>query len=170
MILKRIWLNFKVKKIEKNRNYVSAFDFKKSKNFALIYSLEESNDTELINNLVADLKTEGKEISILAYCRKKKKISTKHPVFDSSDISVFGNYNSENLKKFIDQNFDVAISLVRKRHYLIDFLLAQIKSKCRIGISKNGSRNQFEMVLILDEAINSKEIIKYLKMIQNNER
>lgn len=168
-MLKKIWIKLITNSVEKKRDQNVDSIKKRSNSIGLIYSIDQSMDDELIEDLVSDMKADGKQVSVLAFCKNKKNTSSKYSIFDSSDIGFFGKYLSDDLISFTEQQYEFAINLDQKRHYLTDYLFANLNAKCRVGITEEENRNHLEMILKFGNPIKSQEIIKYLKMIQSNE-
>ncbi|MFT6865598.1 MAG: hypothetical protein ACJA08_000421 [Cyclobacteriaceae bacterium] len=172
-MLKKIWINYLIKKYDNNRAFESSVDFKKSIKIAIIFSIRNNDNFQNIEELISELSLEGKEIRTLAYVKNKHKSTHNqpYPLFDSKDISFFGEIKSDRLDFFMNQSYDIVVCLDKNENYLVDYLLSQIKSKCRVGLTDATRNNCFEMIIKSDkeEAFNSQEILKYLKMIQSNE-
>ncbi|MFY0598682.1 MAG: hypothetical protein JXR03_03350 [Cyclobacteriaceae bacterium] len=169
MMFRKPWIKYKIKRNEKKRGIPKAVDFNKSTKIGFIFS--EDSDSSSVKNILDDLSAEGKEISTLAFCKNKSKITLKHPVFDTKDVSTFGDFKSEELDAFMKQKYDIVFCPDSDEHYLIHYLLSKVNAKCRVGITDKNEKNHFEMILRKTKGapLKSREVLKYLKMIQSNE-
>ncbi len=170
-MLKKIWIKYLINKNEKKRDIESNLDFNKSKKIALIFTHSNAINLENIDEIISDVRAERKEISVIAYVKDKRKSTISFPQFDSKDITLFGKMKSEHLDFFMNQTYDLILCPDKNENYLVDYLLSQIKTKCRVGMTDTKRHNHYEMIIkseIPDE-LDSKEILKYLKMIQSNE-
>lgn len=168
-MFKHALLKFKTKRLLKKRKEEEMTDYKSSQKIALIVS-DEFEDEESIKKIIKQLKNEGKEISILFFCHNIKKKSTELPHFHAGDISITGQINNDDLNFFLNQHYDFALCFDRSRHYLIDYVFSQIKSKCRVGIMVP-ARNQLFDMMVHSSDISipmSTEVVRYIKMIQPN--
>jgi len=166
-MIKKAIIEYKTRKLLKRRSEQPMTDFASSQKIAIIYSDLFENEAN-IDDVVKKLKSEGKEISILVFCHNIKKKTTDLPNFHSGDISFSGDIKNEKLDFFLKQNYDFAICFDQSRHYLIDFVFAHLKAKCRVGVMTPARDHLFEMMVhSTDQSIPiSGEILRYLKMIQ----
>ncbi|MEP4534516.1 MAG: hypothetical protein ABJ004_15600 [Cyclobacteriaceae bacterium] len=169
-MLKKPFITYKINQSEKKRSFSKSFDFAKSKKIALVFNSASTKNAEQIIKINSTLKAEGKEISTLAFCKNRKKSTLTYPLFDTKDIGAFGSYKTEELNAFMKQDYDMVLCADESDHYIIRYILSQIKASCRIGLSLQDAMPQYEMIIKSEaENIRVEEVLKYLKMIHSNE-
>ncbi|WP_258105058.1 DUF6913 domain-containing protein [Marinoscillum sp. MHG1-6] len=170
-MLKQYVINYKTQRQEKRRDHSNHTSFAKAKKIGLLFTELPQTDIENIQKIISDLNAEGKEISTLAFCKSKEKSSQEFPLFDTKDISAFGQIQSEELTSFIDDDFDFLICLDNKKNYLVQYVMAHTKAKCRVGFYKADHFHQFEMIIQGNDEgkAGSEDILRYLKMIRSND-
>lgn len=166
-MLKKALINIKTRSNLKKRPQTHPVSFMESKKIAIIYSDEFESESRL-NTIVKELEEEGKSISLMVYCHDIKKKTTSLPFFTSKDISLAGEMAKDELKSFVQQEYDFALCFDQSSHYLIDYTFSLLKAKCRIGLQSPDREHFFEMMIHSESADTplSSEVLKYLKMVQ----
>ncbi|MEO9474482.1 MAG: hypothetical protein ABJG41_03080 [Cyclobacteriaceae bacterium] len=169
-MLKKPLITYKINRSENKRSFNKSFDFAKAKKIALVFNAASAKDAEQIIKINSALKAEGKEISTLAYCKSRKKSTLTYPLFDTHDISAFGSYKTEELNSFMKRDYDMVLCADESDHYIVRYILSQIKANCRVGLSMQEAKPQYEMIIKSEaQDIRVEEVLKYLKMIHSNE-
>lgn len=166
-VLKKLFLKYKTKVRIKNRTLQQNNNFEESAKIALFYS-DRFPDQKGIENLIAELKAEGKEVNVLVFYHDRKNISTSRLHLTIQDVSFSGQVNKEEVSFFLKQNYDFAICLDMTNYYAIDYIFSLVQARCRIGIMHPDKKNLFEMIVLADkkETDLCREVLKYLKMIR----
>lgn len=169
-MLKRTIITYKTGKNIKHHRPQEMIDFKSSNRFAIIYS-DQFEKEDNLKEMIKDLEGLGKEVNVMVYCHQPKKKITDLPFYTSLDINYSGQINSSELQSFVDQSYDFALCLDESRHFLIDYVFSLIKSKCRVGTNGQEQANRFDLMIhsSKENIPLCSEVIRYLKMIQNNE-
>ena len=169
--LKKVWIKHLTKKHENRRAQANSVDFGKSKKIGLLFFENPKENLDVIDNIMDDLKVEGKEIVTLALCKNKKHSLQKYPIFEFGDIDFFGTIKSSIVNDFINQDFDFLVCLDKNPNTVMNYLLSRLNAKCRLGIRAEHENEHYEFILKKEEglAIKSSDILKYLKMIKSNE-
>lgn len=171
IFIKKFWIQYLTKKHEQHRAQAHPVDFNKSVKIGVLFTENVKEAQDNIDNIIRDLKSEGKEISTLAFCKNKKQSIQKYPIFGSKDVGIFGGFKSEMVSEFINQQFDFVVCLDLKIGTSMKYLLSQLKSRCRVGIHHEKHNSHFELIIRTEnkEEPTSLDVLKYLKMIQSNE-
>lgn len=169
-MLKKAIVNYRTQANLKKHKPQEMMDFMTSIKFAIIYSDLFENENKL-DEITRELKSLGKEVSVMAFCHQPKKSITKSPFFTSLDIKYNGSIKSADLSTFLSDQYDYALCLDESGHFLIDYVFSLIKSKCRVGLNSDEKFRHYDLMIhsANDKASLSSEVIRYLKMIQNNE-
>lgn len=171
IFLKKLWIEHLTKNLENNRAQAHPVDFSKSSKIGVLFTENIKENQNNIDNIIHDLKSEGKEITTLAFCKNKNLSIQKYPIFGSKDVGFFGGFKSEIVSEFINQKFDFVVCLDKKMGTSMQYLLSQLQTRCRVGIHNHKTNDHFELIIRTDDSSEptSRDVLKYLKMIQSNE-
>lgn len=169
-MLKKTIVTYKTNKLLRQHHSESMMDFKVSQRFAIVCS-DQFEKEDNLKEIVRDLEGLGKEVNTMTYCHQPKKQITGLPFFTSLDVNYSGQIQSEELQSFLSQSYDFALCFDESRHFLIDYVFSLIKSKCRVGINSDERSRHYDLMVHSSQQSTplSSEVIRYLKMIQNNE-
>jgi hypothetical protein len=169
--IKKLWIKHLTKKHENAHTHANAVDFKKASKIGVLFTENLKENQENIDNIIWDLKREGKEIVTLAFCKNKKLSIHQYPYFRSNDVKFFGGFNSEFVAEFLNHKFDFVLCLDSKPGISLNYVLSQLDARCRIGIHNEKSNDHFEFIIRSEKnvVLSSNDVMKYLKMIKSNE-
>lgn len=164
-MIKKLIINYRTSKNEKNRKIKSAIEFSKSKHIGLIIH-EEFEDQDSINSIIEDLKNNNKRVSKI-YFLKKPKGHEMSPWFKASQINLIGQVKSPELDHFLKQDFDFLLCLDESNHYILDYVISMSTAPSRIGVMTPDRTHFYEMMVSVDnQQMNiSTEMLRYLKKI-----
>ncbi|GAB1309564.1 hypothetical protein KH5_22470 [Urechidicola sp. KH5] len=151
-----------VKKFETLQNNS---DLKIDKNSKVLLILEDKSDVPLRELLNQKFSWPLKRISTLLFNDSNQVDSNTELTFSLEHIGLFGNIKSEELKKEIDQDFDLVINLLSNDVALL--LTLESNSKFRIGVDSNKA-NFYDLTIATESGdlnIFVNELERYLKIL-----
>lgn len=154
------------KKIKTERESIS---YQEAKKVGVIYSNDDIKMADSLMELIQKLENDGKTINKLILDTSTEKLDNPFS-FKKSDISFFGTWKNDNVKKFYDTNFDFLLYPSELTSPVIENILLHSKCKCRIGIYNDDFAHIFEMMVKMpSKATESQKmdtIYKYLKVLK----
>ncbi|MFL2996394.1 MAG: DUF6913 domain-containing protein [Cytophagales bacterium] len=156
----------KNKRLKINRASIS---YPKSNHIGILYSYIDENKQKAINELVKNLKKDGKRVDLLPAITKRNADNRYFKTFKIDEINTFGKWKNSNVNLFIYQQYDFIIYPDLKLNPEMENILINTYSKCRIGFIENKT-NLFEMILKsdlefdIDHRLN--KLYKYLQKLK----
>ena len=156
----------KNKRLKINRASIS---YPKSNHIGILYSYIDENKQKAINELVKNLKKDGKRVDLLPAITKRNADTRYFKTFKIDEISTFGKWKNNNVNLFIYQQYDFIIYPDLKLNSEMENILINTYSKCRIGFIENKT-NLFELILKsdlefdIDHRLN--KLYKYLQKLK----
>jgi hypothetical protein len=123
--------------------------------------------------LVSELKSYGKDVTILYYNSSKSQRLREIDcvVFNRKDFKWNGKIKSEILKKFVKTDFDFLFSLNTSPFLPFENILARSVAKCRVGQFTEKQSEYYELMIHTAKENDTKELAQqmlyYSKMIKN---
>ncbi len=141
-----------------------------AKHFGIIFSIEDKPKSDIISRFAQQLKSDGKQVSVLSYLpRKKENPDYVFDFFTKSDISLWGHFTSEEVLSFAEQRFDYLLYIDHVPNPVFENFLAISKAKCRVGKFRENHDRFFEMMITTHKEGNTKELIdemyRYIKVL-----
>jgi hypothetical protein len=119
-----------LKKLEKTKKVVP----EKLKRIGIIADLRLWDAFDFIKDLENRLDPNGKQFQVLLFNSAMEKIRDQpYLSVSEDDIGMFGKFRNQDIKAFIDQDFDLLINYSDIDHYLIQVLLLRSKAKLKAG-------------------------------------
>lgn len=127
----------------------------------------EDEIEEIINDLENKLGIIKENITPLIFKRKLKEEEKSSLYFTKKDFLNKGDIESESLKNFIDENFDLLINYTKKSNLYVNLVTLFSKAKFKIGFAKIDDRLYDLMVKEPNYNIQvfHQEIYKYLSIL-----
>ena len=156
----------KNKRLKINRASIS---YPKSNHIGILYSYIDENKQKAINELVKNLKKDGKTVDLLPAITKRNADNRYFKTFKIDEINTFGKWKNNNVNLFIYQQYDFIIYPDLKLNPEMENILINTYSKCRIGFIENKTI-LFELILKsdlefdIDHRLN--KLYKYLQKLK----
>jgi len=145
--------------------------YQSAKYFGVIYTRSNNAQFAEVNDFLASLEEDGKEVKTLAYIPKLEKGETpSFSHFTDKDFSSLGKWTKEEVEVFKNESFDYLISLDSTINKFSKNILATSKSKCRVGRYEEKTSNYFELMINHDGdnfRVFLEELYRYLKNVRN---
>lgn len=130
-----------------------------------------NKNKKAIENLIAKIKAEGKEVDVLCLSNVKEiqKQKKDFHLFSKKDISWKGNFKKIFIEDFIKTDFDFLFDLSANKNLALDNILARSKAKCRIGIFNEKREKYLDLMISpkkqqpLEHTV--EQMIQYSKLI-----
>lgn len=149
-----------LKKTRKSRNSVN---YRNARRIGILFSMSSLSDFEAIRKFENQLKKEGKEVNALSYlARDVENFDFHYDFFTQKDFSFFGSVQTDNIRKFLQQPFDLLICLDWKPNIYLEYLLAASAAHFRIGPYICGREGLFELMISLPEESALSELINQI--------
>jgi len=147
-------------------------DFKSIKSILILFKSEEDEKNSFIREIIADLKSQGKKVTVWGYLDKKKTETAVLP-----DFRLFGNnettyYNIPQpllTDEFRNSEYDMVMQIANTDIFPLDYLLAQARSPFKVSKKKPYKGIADFMIEVdesADEAFLFNQILFYLNNIQ----
>jgi hypothetical protein len=134
--------------LKKNAHPRISIPYTQAHSFGIVFSVEDQQKLNLIQDLVNRLLRDGKAVSVLEFLPRKK---DKHQfVFDAlaiDDLGFWGTINSPPALQFLQNSFDYLFYVDCYTHPIPLHLLAQSKAKCRVGCYHANESSFFELMI-----------------------
>jgi len=159
-MIKSLFLNQKGKSNPTRKEHCTYSD---AKSIGILYHADDFEEI-LLDPMIAQLKTDGKDVAIFGF---KEKSDEEQLTFSKKDISGTGSIKSDSLSFFVNQPFDFLLCLDSSENINFKYVMALSKATCKIGFEAPQYHDLLQMSIKLDENKQKSvaNILKYLKMI-----
>ena len=147
-------------------------DFKSIKSILILFKSDEDEKNIFIREIIADLKSQGKKITVWGYLDKKVTETAILPDFRLFCNSEMTFYNIPKLlltEEFTHVEYDMVIQITNADVFPLDYLLAQAKSPFKVSKVKP-YKGISDFMIEVDESADDvflfNQIFFYLKSIQ----
>ena len=147
-------------------------------NLGIVYDASSEKNYRHVNQLVRDLQKDQKKVKTMGFVNMKKWPGHCLPqlVFDFCDAKAFAwNQNpiAQNVKDFIQADYDVLIDLTPSGFHLVKYLCAVSKATMKTGRFVEKYIDIYDLMLQVDDSNSieetSSQVFYYLKMINNEQ-
>ena len=164
--------NFKQKSIERHydklieKNVISNNRGGKIKTVAVILD-NASLENVITSNLSSKLFFNKKDITFLVYRKFSKKDKAMDKFFSEKEIGYKGSLKSDNLKKFVKNDYDLLINYTKESNLYTNIITLHSQSKLKAGFADIDDK-LFDIVVkdpTYNEAVLNQELKKYLTIL-----
>lgn len=139
----------------KKREPRSPVGYRTSSQIGIVFSTEDLEKHKAIKSFIKKLEEEGKQVQVLAYLGKgKENHEFLFDFFGDDALNFWGKVTSEQVTQFVDNKFDFVFHLDSYSNVIIDNLLANSKSLCRIGIQGSAEHQNSKLYEVLVKTAN----------------
>lgn len=136
--------------------------FKQAKLIGLLYTQEDLQKKELIQQFIDQLQATGKTVAVLPYvATKNQAFDEGFPGFTQHAINYWGQLLDGQLADFVNTAFDYLYHLDFTSDPILDYLLAKSLAKCRVGNFDLSRANLFE-IMVKCEHMEDKHALEHL--------
>ncbi len=134
--------------LKRNKTLRASIPYKEATSIGVVFSIEDKPKHDAIKEFIKRLETDGKKVTVIAFLPKKKEnYEFMFDFFTEDDLSFFGKNNSTQAAKFVATSFDILYYVdATPNAYLLN-LIAQSKSKFRIGRFWEDGQPYFELMI-----------------------
>lgn len=114
-------------------------DFKSIKTILILFRSEENEKNKFIREIIANLKNQGKKVTVWGYLDKKETITAVLPdfrLFSNSELTFYKIPKSILTEEFTNIEYDMVIQLCNEDIYSLDYLLAKANSQFKVSKNK----------------------------------
>lgn len=145
--------------------------YRESQKIGVIYTYYSEKEQDLVCKLLDKLEAEGKTVKSIAFITDfNKNEEYRFPHFCLKDVDTFGSWNKSEVEEFCKETFDYLINIDLKPNKVTENILAQSKSKCRVGRFVEGKSEFFELMIDHKEENPNRfveQIHHYLRNVRN---
>ncbi|MFW5706930.1 MAG: DUF6913 domain-containing protein [Bacteroidota bacterium] len=161
------------KKVARNKKLLG---YSQVKNLGILYDASEEHNYRHIVQLVKKLQDDQKKVKTMGFVNQKKRPDYCFPqlVYDFCDAKSFAwnqKPTAQNVKDFIDAEYDLLIDLTPSDFHLVKYLCAISKARMKTGRYVEKYIDIYDLMLQVDDNNSieetSSQVIHYLKMINN---
>ena len=127
----------------------------------------ESLENVMISNLTTNFPFKKENIDVLIYREYSKKQELFPKFFTNNDIGFTGSLNSNDLKKFVKNEYDLLINYVKTPNLYANMITLLSRAMFKTGFAEIDNR-LYDLVVSddgLDEVVLNQEIKKYLTIL-----
>ncbi len=169
MILKGFKEKSNKKYIEKRlKNRVVHSSKGKVQSLGVVFSFDEKDDFDRFKVLASDIEIKSNKINIIAFTEDVNSESGMwDAIYNPKDFGWKDVIKNQDLKQFIDADFDLLISYYTKENTELKLITAASNAKLKVGVLQTDER--FNDLIIKTDIKDIKtftnELIKYLKIL-----
>lgn len=147
-------------------------DFKSIKTILILFRSEENEKNKFIREIIADLKNQGKKVTVWGYLDKKETVTAVLPdfrLFSNSELTFYKIPKPLLAEEFTNVEYDMVIQLANEDIFPLDYLLASANSQFKVSKSKpykGISDFMIEVDESADEVFLYNQILFYLESIK----
>ena len=163
-MIKKLVLNYKSSNLNK-KHVVQPVSYSKASTVGIIYN-EAEFGKDTINRLFMELTNDQKKVARICLT---KDVEPTNNSFLEKEVSFTGAIKNEYLQKFIQQPFDIVISLCTAGNHVYDYILSQTKAKLRVSLA-TPEGNAFADLEVKPTTTTSaiKDLMTYLKKVEHD--
>lgn len=136
------------KALKKNISPREFVDFSNARSVGILFSAEDHDKFQAVKEFTTTLEDEGKKVSVLSFLGKNKEnFEFRFNIFTKKDISFWGRYQSDEVLKFINEEFDYLYLVDDEPGLLMESILAESRAKCRVGKFLEEKKPFFELMI-----------------------
>jgi hypothetical protein len=131
---RRLFEYFLKKEIQNKRVTRSSLGLEKARNIGILFEATSLDEKQIITRYAAKLKKEGKQVTLLAFFNSKQE-SENFPFdhFNKKGLDFFYRPKTEEVKRFMQSNFDLLISTNVRNLLPLHYITAASSARFRIG-------------------------------------
>jgi len=154
--------------------YPQVMNFHLAKSLAFLYYSESESSLIMMKQYMKELKSEFgiPEMMAFAYIPEKEPPSYhKHQLeFDfcsKKELNWYGKPKAENVKNFVNRDFDVLLDLTRGGHLPLEFMLKQSRAKFKVGMFDPQRERNFDLNIDIKKGNNLEDFIRQVNHFLN---
>ncbi len=131
--------------MKKNANIIrKSTPFEEAQKVGILFNATDKKQEELVMQYVERLRNKDKKrVSFLGFINKKKDKNDTNVVlfknYNLSDLNWKGVPENEDVKRFIEQSFDIVINFFETPYLHGDYIMALSKASFRVGRNSNNT-------------------------------
>jgi nitrogenase subunit NifH len=156
-----------VKKRLSNVKHLASNDVIKT--IGIIFDESESNDKEGVIKEIQKFGFQPSQIDFIVFREKIKKTEVfNYPVFSMKDINWNASFEKNEIKQFVDKNFDLLISYYDVEKPALVLLTHNSKANFKVGFANVDNRLYHFMIQsdTKNKVVFTEELFKYLKILK----
>lgn len=140
-----------------------SMNYKDARHIGILFSMQSEEEFDSIRAFEKKLQKEGKKVCVLCFLPEKtENFNFHYDIFTKKDFSVWGGMQTENVKTFAGQAFDILICLDRTSNLYIEYLMAASLAHFRIGPYEEKREPYFELMIQLHEGAELNELLNQI--------
>jgi uncharacterized protein YkuJ len=169
-MIKEMFVEYRTKShLKKNTAFRGSVMYQDAKNVGILYTAEDLGKHDVIKDLVRKFEKDGKNVNVLSFLPKDvQNFEFRYTFFTDKDLSVFGNFKSEEVKKFVNQPFNYLLYFDFESDPVMRYILSMSRAQCRVGNFEEANR-PFCDLMVAPQQPNYKslahEMYKYTKVL-----
>ncbi len=156
-----------VKKRLSNVKHLASNDVIKT--IGIIFDETESNDKESLIKEIQKFGFQSNQIDFMVFREKVKKTEVfNYPVFSMKDINWNASFQKDEVKQFLNKNFDLLISYYDVEKPALVLLTHSTKANFKVGFANVDNRLHHFMIQsdTKNKVVFTEELFKYLKILK----
>ncbi|MEH0155634.1 hypothetical protein V6R21_15915 [Limibacter armeniacum] len=123
--------------------------FSDARNIGVLFQVNHDLEVKVLKKFIQKLQDSGKNVDVLTFFNSGEVnlYNFNFKFFTDSEIKSFGEIDSEDAQRFIDKNYDYLFFASVEGGLAFDYVLAESKASCRVGISREGKEPFFELMV-----------------------
>lgn len=144
----------------------SQTEISKTKIVSVLIFIDKKNDAKIVKVIAKVLSLDLSNIHLVVFKTKIDVIAISENDISENDFNLFGKVKSEQLKKIMEQSFDLLLNYTTDNLYL-NYLTVLSKASFKVGYANSDARLYNFMIAVndTDETVFNSELKKYLKIL-----
>jgi hypothetical protein len=148
-----------------------------AKRIGILYTVDEVLDYEWVASFVSQLQGEQKEVKALGFVKNKNLVQRFLPkisydFFSKRDLTWFYKPIHQQVKDFIDKEFDLLIDLSMHDSFPLKYISGVSNALCRVGKFSEENTDYFDFMIDVKPSMTSDDYLgnirHYLTVINKN--
>lgn len=157
----KIHLSLLKKRIGKTHRSHKTKSLAEAKHISILFDASQKQDSTLILNWAAQLKAEGKEVSLLAYISHKlEDYKPNYPYFTKKDVNWLYFTNNEQVEWFINKRSDILCCLFIEENLTLESIAALSNAQFRVGKFHQNKTYCFDFMIDLKKDATTKVFLE----------
>lgn len=165
LFIGKYYFHKEASKFETSRKMTNLND---ARRIGILYTLNEVPDYEAVSEFVSELQHDQKEVKALGFVRNKNLISRFLPklsydFFSKKDITWFCKPIHQQVKDFIEKEFDILIDLSVHDSFPLKYISGLSRALCRVGKFSEENVEYYDLMIEIKSNITLNEYLGYIK-------
>ncbi|MCP3660747.1 MAG: hypothetical protein GY830_10775 [Bacteroidetes bacterium] len=174
-IKEKLFNFYSLRNLKRDKYRCCNIGFNNAKSIGILYQFVNSKNQKEVTFFIKELKKLGKKVQNICFIEKETTdFDYNSPSFGFEDLTYRGKIIDEEVRIFLDNNFDYLYFMEFEINPIMKYILSKSKAKCKIGFYSEENSKYLDLMVNFQKHNTDKdlnilinEFLKYSKIINN---